>query len=120
MTARAALRVLLIVLAVLVGTTGVTSAVMRTPDRAALALEAFERATGLTAGLASGGICGTDPAKAAQCPLCHGLPESAQPCFAPISLRMVPQDDWAQMRALRRAAQARNINHSPRAPPVSA
>ena len=66
------------------------------------------------------GICGTDPAKAAPCPLCHGLPQCACVRFAPISARMVPHDGWAQMQALRRAAQARNINHSPRAPPVPA
>lgn len=116
MRLRVALATCLIALAVLVGATGVTSAVLRTPDRAALALEAFERATGL----AITGICGADPAKAAPCPLCHGLPQGARISFAPISLRMVPHDGWAQMRALRRAAQARNINHSPRAPPVPA
>lgn len=51
------------------------------------------------------------------CPFCHGLPEAPVACAPDMTMAFRPSDLWRQSEGLRRAAQARNINHSSRAPP---
>ncbi|MCA2010815.1 hypothetical protein LCM17_04915 [Cereibacter sphaeroides] len=52
-----------------------------------------------------------------RCPLCHGLPGTPEAMAPDLAIAFRPHDLWRQGEALRRAAQARNINHSSRAPP---
>ncbi|WP_272011396.1 hypothetical protein [Roseovarius sp. ZX-A-9] len=51
------------------------------------------------------------------CPLCHALPDPPKLTAPDLCLAFQPQELCQQTEVLRRAAQARNINHSTRAPP---
>lgn len=101
-------------LVALIGVTGAGSAAMRTPDRAALALLTFEQSIGTLTPM----ICGDATDRKPHCPLCHGLPEGANSRHDAVVFRLVPHISWARGEDLTRAAQGRNINHSPRAPPA--
>lgn len=100
-------------LAVLLVATGVGTAKRMTPDPADLALAAFVLAHGDT----NPDLCGNDRAHAPHCPFCHGLPGAPEIRPSGLATLLVPQDGWVQLHDLERAAQARNSNHSPRAPP---
>jgi hypothetical protein len=98
----------------LVGVAGVNAAAMRTPDRAELELLVHEQALGIF----TPSICGAGLKEKPHCPLCHGLPGVPMSEHHAIVLAMVPHSAWVRLKALTRAAQGRNINHSPRAPPA--
>lgn len=109
-----ALSALACTLALLLALTGVTSAGMMAPDRAAAARAAMEIAHGMS----PDELCGSHAGHAHNCPFCHGLPGApALSCdgqSAPLTL----QDGWRQSADRHRAAQARDAGHSPRAPPA--
>ena len=96
--------------------TSVTSAGMMAPDRQTNAYEAFE----LIHGVAGEDFCGTTGHAEHHCPFCHGLPESPYVGHEGLPFLLTPYDGWLLSRDLHHAAQTRNINHSPRAPPASA
>ncbi|MFC3613076.1 hypothetical protein ACFORG_04825 [Lutimaribacter marinistellae] len=104
-----------LLLVALVALSGAGSAAMMAPDREAVAFAAFS--------LASGGseadLCGDRVGSEHHCPFCHALARAEMPAHHPVQLRLVAHDGWRLAPHLHRAAQARNINHSPRAPPVT-
>ncbi|GGG85381.1 hypothetical protein GCM10011415_39530 [Salipiger pallidus] len=89
---------------------------MMAPDRGSAEREAFT----LSYGHGVHDLCTGEASHDHRCPFCHGLPEA--PALRPghSVFLYVPHDDWRQGRSLHRAAQARNINHSTRAPPEQA
>ncbi|MCA0994873.1 hypothetical protein [Alloyangia pacifica] len=106
---------LALILAGLLALTSATSAAMMAPDRGSAALEALE----LTVGMLHGDGCGSGGAHEHHCPFCHGLPNAPVLSRHDCSQLLVPHESWRQGADLLREAQARNINHSPRAPPVA-
>lgn len=116
MSMRIAFPLLAVVLTVLVTVTGIASAGMMAPARGDVALQTFE----LAHGLSQGDLCGSEAGRDHHCPLCHGLPDVPSVGHAAIAYLLVPHEGWRQGDDLYRAAEARNINHSPRAPPVRA
>jgi hypothetical protein len=110
------IHIVVTVLALLVGATGVTSAAMRAPDRAELALEAVSRALDLT----DADLCGTGRVAKHPCPLCHGLPGTPSSAPAAVVFVVTPHDGWIQRQGVLRAARTRRDHHSPRAPPAFA
>lgn len=107
---------LALVLAIIVAGTGITSAGAMAPDRADARLELYQ----LASGLSLDDFCGGGSGPGHHCPFCHALPEAPVLGHAGIALRMTPHDGWRQRADLWRKAQARNLHHSPRAPPVLA
>lgn len=107
---------LALVLAMIVAGTSIGSAGAMAPDRGDAQLELYQ----LASGLSSGDLCGDGPGKGHPCPFCHALPKAPTIGHAGIALRMTPHDGWRQRADLWRKAQARNLHHSPRAPPVPA
>ncbi|MCQ0094198.1 hypothetical protein [Roseovarius sp. M141] len=116
MKIRPAATLLACLMAILVAVTGMTSAGMLAPNRADLALAASESAHG---GL-GGDLCGEGRAHDHRCPLCHGLPEAPAIGHSGVAVLLTPHDGVRRLGDLYRAAQARELNHSPRAPPVLA
>ncbi|WP_145962778.1 hypothetical protein [Mangrovicoccus ximenensis] len=116
MTARVLLPLLGVLLAAALAATSVTSARMMAPDRAGLAIGAMMHGHAIQ----HGDLCGGDAAPEHHCPFCHGLPETPVTGHAGIEFLLVPHDGWRRGRDLWRAAQARDLNHSPRAPPAAA
>ncbi|SDJ01928.1 hypothetical protein [Salipiger marinus] len=115
MSIRRATAVLAVLLAVLLGGTGVGSARAMAPDRDTVALQMLDQIYGL----AAGDLCGEEAGHALTCPLCHALPEA--PVFGATGREaaLVPHDGWRRLADLHRAAQARSLCHSPRAPPLA-
>lgn len=105
--------VLILITAALLLVTSFTSAGMMAPTRDTPALEAFE----LIYGVSADDLCGTEHVHDHHCPLCHGLPTAKLPRQASIVFLLTPSEAWAARDDLFRAAQGRNLNHSPRAPP---
>lgn len=115
MTIRHRLSCFGLLLAALLAVTSVTSVVLMTPDRAKLALAVLEQIQGTL----DIGLCGDSTDAEHRCPLCHGLEKPPAYGHAEIVLRIVPYDGWRRGRDLHRAAQTRNLNHSPRGPPIA-
>lgn len=115
MWSRLAFPILAALLTVLVAASSVTSAGMMAPASGDVALETFE----LAHGLSHDDLCGGDAAHDHHCPLCYGLPEAPAVGYVGIAILLEPYEGWRQGDDLYRAAQTRNINHSPRAPPVA-
>ncbi|MEY8837641.1 hypothetical protein AB9K41_01235, partial [Cribrihabitans sp. XS_ASV171] len=63
-------------------------------------------------------LCGTGTGEKHHCPFCHALPGLPQVTPVETEFLLVPHDGWRLGADLHRSAQARNINHSPRAPPT--
>ncbi|MBU2963810.1 hypothetical protein KO516_23865 [Citreicella sp. C3M06] len=103
-------------LALLFSMSSVVSSAMMAPDRATLQLEAQAMALGLS----DIELCGEMAHAEHHCPLCHGLPEAPRLARADVTTLLRAHDGWRRGDDLWRAAQARNPNHSPRAPPASA
>ncbi|SDH76535.1 hypothetical protein [Alloyangia pacifica] len=143
MSIRRALPAFACVLAVFLAVTGVTSAGLMAPDRAVAARLATERAFGL----APGDLCapqrdasghrghgehsdlaapadhdshGEHAAHDHPCPFCHGLPGAPRLAHDGHSTLLIPHDGWRQSADRHRAAQSRDADHSPRAPPALA
>lgn len=117
MRKRAALAVVLS-LGVLLALSSVVSAMLMSPDRAAAGYEAYA----LTFGADPADLCGDHAGHAGHdhhCPLCHGLPDAPESARAERQTLLEPHEAWQRRDDLHRAAQARNLCHSPRAPPVS-
>jgi len=114
MWTRLAFPVLALAVVVLVAVTSIASAARMAPDRGEAAIGAFELAQGVVLGDA----CGADPSQAHHCPFCHALPEAPKVGHDGMVFLLTPHDGWRRLRELQRAAQTRNLSHSPRAPPV--
>jgi hypothetical protein len=96
--------------------TSVVSATLMAPDSASNARAVHEMALGVT----SADFCGDDKGHRGHehnCPFCHALPHQPQLSAPDLFLAFLPYEVWRKGKALWRAAQARNINHSTRAPP---
>lgn len=94
----------------------VSSAALMAPDRASIAMAVHT----MTFGSAASDFCDDHAGHgghAHNCPFCHALPDPPQIIAPDLYIAFVPHEVWRQAKALRRAAQARNINHSTRAPP---
>ena len=102
-------------LGVLLALSSMISAMLMAPDRAAAGYEAYA----LTYGAAPADLCGEHAGHDHHCPLCHGLPDAPESARAERQTRLEPHEAWQRRDDLHRAAQARNLRHSPRAPPVS-
>lgn len=92
--------------------TSVVSATHMAPNRTGNAQAVYAMVFGLEAE----DFCGSDAGHgghAHNCPFCHALPNAPQD----LCLAFRPHEQWRQIEPLRRAASARNINHSTRAPP---
>ena len=99
--------------------TSVTSAAMMAPERGDPARMAHE----MTFGAEMHDICGAGHHQGHgdhACPFCHGLPEAPALGHAGLVSMLTPVDGRLRADHLWRAAQTRNINHSPRAPPRKA
>ncbi|TMV93539.1 hypothetical protein FGG78_04235 [Thioclava sp. BHET1] len=106
----------IMILAVLVAQASVISAARMAPDRQEAAWEAYVLAHATT----GDDLCGAGHKGPHHCPFCHSLPEAPHCAHdAPVQ-RLVPAIGWRQRADLHRRAQGRNINHSPRAPPLTA
>lgn len=114
MRERSALAVLLS-LGVLLALSSVVSAALMAPDRGSARLERHV----LTYGSDPADLCGEHAGHEHHCPLCHGLPEAPESVRTQREVLLEPHDGWLLRDDLHRAAQARNLCHSPRAPPVS-
>ncbi|MDP3340825.1 hypothetical protein [Frigidibacter sp.] len=114
MWTRLAFPILALAVAVIVAVTSIASAGMMAPDREDAAITAFE----LAHGASLGDLCGGDLPQDHGCPFCHALPEAPTVGHDGIAFLLAPQDGWRRMRDLHRAAQTRNLHHSPRGPPV--
>ncbi|MAC78385.1 MAG: hypothetical protein CML66_10015 [Rhodobacteraceae bacterium] len=95
--------------------TSVVSAAMMAPDRSDAALDAFAEIYG-----GHLDVCGDMGGPDHHCPFCHGLPEVPAIGFDPVVFLLTPHDGWRRQQDLFRAAQSRDLNHSPRGPPVLA
>ncbi|GGH45436.1 hypothetical protein GCM10011341_05290 [Frigidibacter albus] len=115
MWTRIAFPLLAIAVAMLIAVTSVTSAGMMAPDRGEVAIEAFELAHGTSVG----DLCGGELPHDHSCPLCHALPDAPGVGHDSISFLLTPHDGWRRLSDLHRAAQTRNLHHSPRGPPVT-
>ena len=104
------------ILAMLVALSSVTSAVAMAPDRDAVAYETLEALLGAV----DSDLCGDKRVHDHHCPFCHGLPEAPMIGRAGRTFMLTPHGGWRQQCDLYRAAQSRDLNHSPRAPPVRA
>jgi len=96
--------------------TSVVSATLMAPNRTSNAQAVYAMVFGLDAE----DFCGNDAGHGEHehnCPFCHAIPNSPQLTAPDLCLAFRSHEMWRQMEALRRAAQARNINHSTRAPP---
>ncbi|MCA0941858.1 hypothetical protein LCM28_18435 [Salipiger pacificus] len=111
---RAVLAVILC-LGVLLALSSVVSAARMAPDRTTAELQAYALAFGGSIDELCGKAAGADH----HCPLCHGLPEAPTSARSGRALLFEPHDGWQRHNDLHRAAQARNLCHSTRAPPVS-
>ncbi|MGR3315811.1 hypothetical protein [Marinibacterium profundimaris] len=105
----------LLALGVLVALSSAISAALMAPERGAVQREVHA--------LIYGGdlvdLCGEEARHDHRCPLCHGLPDAPEIRLAVRTFLLEPHDAWGQSDDLHRAAQARNICHSTRAPPIS-
>ena len=101
-------------LGVLLALSSVISTARMAPSRATVQLEAYT----MVYGALIDGFCGGEPGQDHHCPLCHGLPDV--PCCAQEERLVIlePHDAWRRGEDLLRAARARNLRHSPRAPPA--
>ncbi len=96
----------------------VGSAALMAPDRTSIAKAVHV----MTFGLAASDFCNDHEGHGGHehdCPFCHALPDKPQFAAPDLSVAFIPHELWRQAKALRRAAQTRNINHSSRAPPRS-
>lgn len=96
--------------------TSVVSATLMAPDRASNARAVHS----MIFGVSSADFCGDHAGHLGhehKCPFCHATPHPPQFTAPDLCLSFRPHDLWRMGKALRRAAQARNINHSTRAPP---
>ncbi len=107
---------LILSLGVLLALSGVISAARMAPDPAAIGIKAHALVYGSMAEDLCGGTAGHDH----HCPLCHALPDAPASTHAGRHFLLQPHDAWHRRDDLQRAAQARNLCHSPRAPPVRA
>ncbi|WP_305972346.1 hypothetical protein [Mameliella sp. MMSF_3537] len=112
---RAAL-VAILALGVLMALSSVISAARMAPDRTTVQFETHA----LLFGSSAADLCGTETGHDHHCPLCHGLPEAPVSAHCGQLFLLDPHDAWYRRDDLYRAAQARNLCHSPRAPPVQA
>lgn len=92
--------------------TSVASAAMLAPDRTDLA---FAQITLL--GMSIDDICGGFPTHVQRCPYCHLLPDTPIPSPAELETRLLCVMAWHLTTDLYRAAQERDHDRSPRAPP---
>lgn len=96
--------------------TSVVSATLMAPDMASNARSVHEMVFGVT----SADFCGDDAGHQDHehnCPFCHALAQPPLLTAPDLCLAFRPHELWRKGEAMRRAAQARNINHSTRAPP---
>lgn len=94
----------------------VGSAALMAPDRTSIARAVHV----MNFGPAEADFCDDHAGHAGHehnCPFCHALPDPPQLTAPDLSVAFMPHELWRKAQALRRAAQARNINHSTRAPP---
>lgn len=96
--------------------TSVVSAALMAPDRTSIHQAAQASVFGATASDFCGDIAG-QRGHEHSCPFCHAVPSLPQLTAPDMCLAFRPHELWRPGEALRRAAQARNINHSTRAPP---
>ncbi|WP_343504367.1 hypothetical protein [Alloyangia pacifica] len=101
-------------LGVLLALSSVVSAARMAPDRETVKIEAYA----LLYGSSIDELCGDEAGHDHHCPLCHGLPEAPSSAHDDRHVPVEPHDAWHRCNDLHRAAQARNLCHSPRAPPV--
>ena len=105
-----------ILLGLILVVTSIASAALMAPDRS----EPLRAFYALHFGDASADFCADHAGHDShehRCPFCHATPKAPEPTPPGRSLDFSPHDMWRQGESLRRAAQARNINHSTRAPP---
>lgn len=95
---------------------GTISAARMAPDRGQAAISVMT----MVYGVPVGSFCGTTSSEEHRCPFCNLLsePPALQP--DPLVSILRPHDTWRRLRGLARSVQARNINHSVRAPPAPA
>lgn len=115
MTARTSI-IFALALGLCLAVTSVVSAGLKVTDGPNSAQAVYAMVYGVT----SMDFCG-DPAghegHEHTCPFCHAIPHLPHLSAPDLRRSFRPHDLWRQGEALRRAAQARNINHSTRAPP---
>ena len=112
--ARPLVRPFLSVLAlVLLAMTSVQSASMLAPDRDAAIRSTIE----LYYGTSAEDFCGDEKHGDHRCPFCRLLPEAPRADPVALAVLLQPHDGWRRLASLTRDAQARNLNHSARAPP---
>lgn len=111
---RAALAVILS-LGVLLALSSVVSAARMAPDRTGVELQTYA----LMYGGSLDEFCGHEAGHDHHCPLCHGLPDAPESAHGGRDFLLEPHVAWRRRDDLQRAAQARNLCHSPRAPPLA-
>ncbi|MCA0922957.1 hypothetical protein [Pseudooceanicola nanhaiensis] len=105
-----------LVLGFCLAVSSVGSATLMAPDRTSMARAVHAMAFGPAEADFCGHPAGHDGHEH-NCPFCHALPDPPQFIAPDLRIAFMPHELWRQVEALRRAAQARNINHSTRAPP---
>ncbi len=93
--------------------TSVVSASLMAPDSSSNAREVYAMVYGVTLNDA----CGDHSGHKHTCPFCHATPHPPHVSVPDMCFAFRPHELWRQGETLQRAAQARNINHSTRAPP---
>ncbi|WP_156116964.1 hypothetical protein [Paracoccus halophilus] len=101
-------------LGVIMALSSAISAALMAPDRATVELQAYA----MVYGSVLGDLCGKGGDAEYRCPLCHSLPKAPISIHEGRFLLLEPHEAWRCYDDLHRAAQARNLRHSPRAPPV--
>ncbi|WP_163849522.1 hypothetical protein [Pseudooceanicola aestuarii] len=96
--------------------TSSVSAWFMAPDRA----EQAKFVTAVTFALSPADFCGDPSGHDHRCPFCHSLPEPPAAQAPDVMALLRPADGWRRLADLHRAAQARDLSHAPRAPPVPA
>ncbi|MCA0963264.1 DUF2946 family protein [Salipiger bermudensis] len=108
-------------LGVLLALSSVFSAMLMSPERASAGYEAYA----LVYGDDPADLCGDHSEHDGHaghdhhCPLCHGLPDAPESARPERHTLLEPHEAWQRRDDLHRNAQARNLRHSTRAPPVS-
>jgi hypothetical protein len=102
--------------AIFIAVSSYGSAAMMAPDRDEIALDQIT----LLFGADQGDFCGDAAGEKLHCPFCRLLGDP--PSMTPVDRSMIlqPHDGWRRLAELLREAQARDLNHAPRAPPVQA
>ncbi|WP_375688561.1 hypothetical protein [Pseudooceanicola sp. LIPI14-2-Ac024] len=101
--------------AILIALVGFASATMLAPDRG----DAMKAQSMLAFGSGYDDFCG-DQEHDHRCPLCRVVADPPDMAIDPLAVHLQPFDGWRRLADLTRSAQARNLNHSPRAPPARA